>query len=79
MTAATALPPNTACPRCGGDFRCGVSDGHCACFGLTLTPALQQALAARYPEQCLCLDCLAALSGAAAASEAALRRALGGD
>lgn len=67
-----SLPPNAACPRCGGDFRCGVQDGHCACVGLTLSSALQQALAARYPDQCLCIECLAALSAADMAGQALL-------
>jgi Cysteine-rich CWC len=59
---------STACPRCGGGFHCGVMDGHCACFGLRLSDALKAQLAADYPGQCLCLTCLAALSGSAAAT-----------
>ncbi|WAC74758.1 cysteine-rich CWC family protein [Roseateles sp. SL47] len=57
-----------ACPRCGGGFHCGVNDGHCACFGLRLSDALKAQLAADYPGQCLCLACLAALSGSASAT-----------
>lgn len=53
---------DTACPRCGGAFHCGVNDGHCACFGLRLSEALQQHLSATYPGQCLCVTCLAELS-----------------
>jgi hypothetical protein len=54
-----------ACPRCGGDFRCGAAGpGPCACSGLTLTPALQAALRARW-DDCLCLDCLRTLADGA--------------
>lgn len=56
-----ALPDNARCPRCGGDFRCGVNDGHCACFGLQLGEALRQRIAAQYSE-CLCVRCLTALA-----------------
>ncbi len=56
-----ALPDNARCPRCGGDFRCGVNDGHCACFGLQLGEALRQRIAAQYRD-CLCVRCLAALA-----------------
>ncbi len=53
---------NSACPRCGGGFHCGVADGHCACFGLRLTDALKAQLSRDYPGQCLCLRCLSQLS-----------------
>lgn len=66
MTVASPLPPDTACPRCGGGFHCGVDDGHCACFGLRLGEDLKRELAERYPGQCLCLACLRELSGVAA-------------
>ncbi len=59
--AAEALD-NSACPRCGGSFHCGVLEGHCACFDLRLTAAMQEQLARTYPGQCLCLRCLAALA-----------------
>ncbi|SEK66008.1 Cysteine-rich CWC [Roseateles sp. YR242] len=61
---------NTACPRCGGGFRCGVNDGHCACFGLRLSESLKAQLSAQYPDQCLCLPCLAALAAMEAATPA---------
>ena len=33
----TPSPPlDTACPRCGGGFHCGVDEGWCACFGTRL-------------------------------------------
>jgi hypothetical protein len=60
---AAALPDNARCPRCGGDFRCGVNDGHCACFGLQLGEALRQRIADRYSD-CLCVRCLAELARA---------------
>jgi hypothetical protein len=50
------------CPRCGGEFHCGVDDtGPCACTGIVLTPAMLASLRARYAG-CLCLDCLAAIA-----------------
>ncbi|MDH0866850.1 cysteine-rich CWC family protein [Mitsuaria sp. GD03876] len=64
MTApATPVPlDNTACPRCGGGFHCGVEDGWCACFGTRLGEDLKRELAARWPDRCLCLRCLAELA-----------------
>ena len=59
MSAAT-LPDNTACPRCGGAFRCGAGDPSCACFGLQIGPALRAQLAADF-RGCLCVACLAEL------------------
>ncbi|MBB3195404.1 cysteine-rich CWC family protein [Roseateles terrae] len=53
---------NSACPRCGGGFHCGVQDGHCACFDLRLTAEMQAQLARDFPGQCLCLRCLATLA-----------------
>lgn len=52
-----ALPSNEDCPRCGQPFRCGVSDGHCACFGLELGAVLRQRVASAY-SSCLCVSCL---------------------
>ncbi|WP_341888872.1 cysteine-rich CWC family protein [Variovorax sp. YR752] len=53
------------CPRCGGEFHCGIGDasdaGPCACTTLALTPALRAELAARF-HGCLCLACLRALA-----------------
>lgn len=54
---ATPLPLNEDCPRCGQPFRCGVNDGHCACFGLEIGEALRQRLARDYTS-CLCVACL---------------------
>lgn len=56
-----ADPIASRCPRCGGGFECGVNAGHCACFGIRLSDALRDELAARYPGQCLCLRCLGEL------------------
>jgi hypothetical protein len=54
----SGAPLDTSCPRCGGGFECGVNAGHCACFGLRLSETLRAELAARYPDRCLCLNCL---------------------
>ncbi|MFT7776190.1 cysteine-rich CWC family protein [Roseateles sp.] len=62
------------CPRCGGDFACGVNAGHCACFGIRLTDALRDELAANY-RGCLCLPCLNELIDADQARQAAVRPA----
>ncbi|WP_431101743.1 cysteine-rich CWC family protein [Roseateles noduli] len=68
MSTPTPLPAdtvntiNTACPRCGGGFHCGVDDGWCACFGTRLGEGLKRELAARWPDQCLCLRCLTELA-----------------
>lgn len=52
---------NTACPRCGGGFHCGVQDSTpCPCTTLNLDPALIKALEARFLG-CLCIACLAEL------------------
>lgn len=58
--SAAVWPVNANCPRCGGPFRCGVSDEHCACFGLQISPLLRAQLAADY-SGCLCIACLATL------------------
>ena len=53
-----------ACPRCGGGFECGADAGHCDCFELRLSDALQAGLAQAYPGRCLCLRCLRELAAA---------------
>ncbi|MFN5049887.1 cysteine-rich CWC family protein [Roseateles sp.] len=64
----TSLPENARCPRCGGDFRCGASEGHCDCFELRLEEGLRQRLAARY-SGCLCMACLRELAQPAALTQ----------
>ena len=66
----TGLAPNSHCPRCGGDFRCGAvgGDAHCDCFGTRLTDALRQQLARDYPQGCLCMGCLRELIRLSASS-----------
>ena len=60
MTASGAIEP-ARCPRCGGDFHCGVNDTTpCACTGLKLDAALLRELRGRW-DGCLCLRCLAQL------------------
>ena len=50
------------CPRCGGDFHCGVNDREpCACTRIALEAATLAALRERF-EGCLCLRCLAEVS-----------------
>jgi len=51
---------NAACPRCGVTFRCGVSDGQCACAAVPLDDALRAELQQRW-QGCLCVGCLRAL------------------
>ncbi|MCW5665712.1 MAG: cysteine-rich CWC family protein [Piscinibacter sp.] len=66
------LPPadSTRCPRCGGAFHCGANDpGPCACTTLRLDAATLARLSAAY-RGCLCLRCLAELSGAPDAGRA---------
>jgi hypothetical protein len=54
------------CPRCGGDFHCGIADAApCACAGIKLDAAVQLQLRERYGG-CLCLRCLQALAAGAA-------------
>lgn len=54
------------CPRCGGNFRCGMNDREaCACSGVALDAALLRGLRERYAG-CLCLRCLQALAQGAA-------------
>jgi hypothetical protein len=53
---------DSACPRCGGGFHCGVNDtAPCACMSLQLDPALTAELRQRYTG-CLCLACLRTLN-----------------
>ena len=53
---------DSACPRCGGAFHCGVNDpGPCACSTLKLDASTLRALRAQY-DACLCLACLRALA-----------------
>ncbi len=54
------LPDNSACPRCGGSFRCGAADPSCACFGLNIGPVLREHIRQNY-QGCLCVSCLLAL------------------
>lgn len=55
------------CPRCGGDFHCGVNDaGPCACSTLTLDGKTLAQLRERF-SGCLCLRCLQAIAAGAAA------------
>jgi len=64
----SAMPtsPQPLCPRCGGDFHCGMDDaGPCACTGVKLEAGLQQRLRERFIG-CLCMRCLCALAGGAA-------------
>jgi hypothetical protein len=62
VNATTGSTPEARCPRCGGGFHCGAQQGHCDCFSLPLDALLREALAQRYGERCLCLDCLRALA-----------------
>ena len=57
----SCLPENARCPRCGGDFHCGASEGLCDCFELRLDEPLRQELARRY-SGCLCMACLSELA-----------------
>jgi hypothetical protein len=57
---SAVLPVNANCPRCGGQFRCGAAEQICACFALSVGPALRAQLAAQY-RGCLCVACLSAL------------------
>jgi hypothetical protein len=53
---------NTACPRCGQDFRCGVNDaGPCPCTQLDLDGPTLAELNRQY-SGCLCLRCLTELA-----------------
>jgi hypothetical protein len=62
---AGATADASRCPRCGGDFHCGVKDETpCWCASLTLTPALLAELRREYTS-CLCPACLGALAASA--------------
>lgn len=69
----SALPAfNAACPRCGGEFRCGAKDQTCACFELKLGEALRQQLKSQYGgSDCLCVACLSELQQAARSADQA--------
>lgn len=57
MTASRAIV-DEHCPRCGGEFHCGVNDTTpCACTGFKLDAALLSELRGRW-DGCLCLRCL---------------------
>ena len=50
------------CPRCGGEFHCGVHDASpCACSRLTLQASHLAALRSAYAG-CLCVRCLEAVA-----------------
>jgi hypothetical protein len=58
------LPTERAdvCPRCGGEFHCGVNDvAPCVCTTLDLSDELLKQLRARFVG-CLCVVCLAELA-----------------
>ncbi len=61
---APESPPscNTACPRCGAAFHCGVADATpCACTQARLDDGQRARLAARFTG-CLCGACLRAIA-----------------
>ena len=45
------------CPRCGASFEC-THDALCQCVGITLSINARAMLHERYPDRCLCRDCL---------------------
>ena len=48
-----------ACPRCGKSFECKQGDiTHCQCFGLKISHEEEAYITEKYPDQCLCRDCL---------------------
>ena len=58
MPAEADTANNSACPRCGGAFHCGVNDiAPCACGTLKLDAATLQTLREQFTD-CLCLNCL---------------------
>jgi hypothetical protein len=60
---------DSRCPRCGGEFHCGMNDpAPCACTRSSLGVALLARLRERY-DGCLCVTCLAQLQAAAPAPE----------
>lgn len=56
------MPEAVNCPRCGSGFACGAQDRRCDCFEIRLSAAQQEAIAARWPQACLCLACLRELA-----------------
>jgi Cysteine-rich CWC len=62
--------PTDRCPRCGGNFHCGLNDaGPCACTTVKLDDATLAALRSRY-DGCLCVGCLAELAALSASGDA---------
>jgi hypothetical protein len=67
MTPSAGQPVPRRCPRCGGDFLCGMhqpATDPCWCAAERLDPALLTRLAAAF-DGCLCQDCLRAEADAA--------------
>jgi Cysteine-rich CWC len=49
---------NARCPRCGGNFHCGVKDPEpCACTSIALDALTLERLRGEY-DACLCVGCL---------------------
>ena len=58
MHADSTTATNSACPRCGAAFHCGVSDAvPCACGTVKLDDTRLEALREQFTD-CLCLNCL---------------------
>ena len=58
MPAEPGTGINSACPRCGSAFHCGVNDSEpCACSSLKLDAATLRGLREQFTD-CLCLNCL---------------------
>ena len=50
------------CPRCGNGFECRQGSIHrCQCVDIALSDEMRESIAQRY-DDCLCRDCLMALS-----------------
>lgn len=70
-SGASLAPGAARCPRCAGEFHCGIDDPQpCACTTLRLGTAMLLDLRARY-RGCLCLRCLAELADEQATGAAA--------
>lgn len=69
MSRGGAAPTNSACPRCGSAFRCGMTggDAQCWCAGLPALPSLALPPAGT-AASCYCPDCLRALQAELAAA-----------
>ncbi len=50
----------SVCPRCSGEFECGVDTGACWCADVGVHPTSRAALREFY-EGCLCRECLMAI------------------